>query len=159
MVNNTKAVSLEGAGRSSQTYIIVTAFLSLLAIVGFAYYGPPFFFNFMIKDFGWSRTIVTSGNALAKFLIGPLFGFVAGYLIDRYGPRLMLMAGALMGGFALAAASAGGLNRSIYQKLAAWDQKNLNQEAPDGAYWDFITSQYMFEPGLIMMNNGTAGVE
>ena len=63
----------------------------------------------------------------------------------------------LMGGFALAAASAGGLNRSIYEKLAAWDQKNLNQEAPDGAYWDFVTGQYMFEPGLTMMNNGTAG--
>jgi sugar phosphate permease len=101
MGKNTKAVSLEGEGRSSQTYIIITAFLSLLAIVGFAYYGPPFFFDFMTKEFGWSRTVVTSGNALAKFLVGPLFGFIAGYLIDRYGPRLMLMAGALMGGFAL----------------------------------------------------------
>ena len=63
----------------------------------------------------------------------------------------------LMGGFALATVSKAGLNRAIYEKLATWDQKNLNREAPDGAYWDFITNQYMFEPGLIMMNNGTAG--
>ncbi len=101
MGNNSQAISIGAVGRSSQTYIIVTAFLSLLAIVGFALYGPPFFFDFMTKEFGWSRTVVTSGNALAKFLVGPLFGFIAGYLIDRYGPRMMLMAGALMGGIAL----------------------------------------------------------
>lgn len=101
MGNNTQAVSLGTVARSSQTYIIITAFLSLFAIVGFAYYGVPFYFDFMMKDFGWSRTVVTSGNAVAKMLVGPLFGFIAGYLIDRYGPRLMLMAGALMGGIAL----------------------------------------------------------
>lgn len=101
MGDNTQAISIGAVRRSSQTYIIVTAFLSLLAIVGFAYYGVPFYFDFMMKEFGWSRTIVTSGNALAKLLVGPLFGFIAGYLIDRYGPRMMLMAGALMGGFAL----------------------------------------------------------
>ena len=101
MGNNTQAVSLGTVARSSQTYIIVTAFLSLFAIVGIGYYGVPFYFDFMMKEFGWSRTVVTSGNAVAKLLVGPLFGFIAGYLIDRYGPRLMLMAGALMGGIAL----------------------------------------------------------
>ena len=102
MGNNVHAISIEAApGRSSQTYIIVTAFLSLFAIVGIGYYGVPFYFDFMMKEFGWSRTVVTSGNAVAKLLVGPLFGFIAGYLIDKYGPRLMLMAGALMGGIAL----------------------------------------------------------
>jgi len=101
MENNTQAVNLGTVARSSQTYIIVTAFLSLFAIVGIGYYGVPFYFDFMMKEFEWSRTVVTSGNAVAKLLVGPLFGFIAGYLIDRYGPRLMLMAGALMGGVAL----------------------------------------------------------
>jgi MFS family permease len=87
--------------RSSQTYVIITAFLSLLAIVGFALYGLPFFYDFIMKEFGWSRTVVTSGNAMSKLLIAPLFGFIAGWLIDRYGPRRMLMAGAIMGGAAL----------------------------------------------------------
>jgi MFS family permease len=87
--------------RSSQTYVIATAFLSLLAIVGFALYGLPFFYDFFMKEFGWSRTVVTSGNALGKILVAPLFGFIAGWLIDRYGPRRMLMAGALMTGSAL----------------------------------------------------------
>ena len=86
---------------SSQIYVIITAFLSLLAIVGFALYGVPFFYDFMAKEFGWSRTIVTSGNALGKIVVAPLFGFIAGWMIDRYGPRKLMMAGALMTGAAL----------------------------------------------------------
>jgi MFS family permease len=82
---------------SSQKYIVITAFLSLFSIVGIAYYGLPFFFDFMASDFSWSRTTITSGNALGKLLVGPLFGFVAGWMIDRYGPRkLMLTGSALM---------------------------------------------------------------
>lgn len=86
---------------SSQPYIVLTAFFSLLAIVGFALYGLPFFYDFFVKEFGWSRTVVTSGNALGKLLVAPLFGFLAGWLIDRYGPRRMMMAGSIMAGAAL----------------------------------------------------------
>lgn len=90
-----------GASRSSQSYILATAFLALFAIVGFAYYGLPFFFDFMTKEFGWSRTVVTSGNAIGKLVVAPLFGFLAGWMIDRYGPRKLMMTGALMAGTAL----------------------------------------------------------
>ena len=88
-------------GLSSQTYVIATAFLTLFAIVGFAYYGLPFFFDFITKEYGWSRTVVTSGNAMGKLLVGPLFGFIAGWLIDKYGPRKLMMSGILMMGIAL----------------------------------------------------------
>ena len=101
MGNNNQTISLNQAGRSSRTYVITTAFFSLLAIVGFALYGLPFFYDFFMKEFGWSRTVVTSGNALGKLIVAPLFGFIAGWLIDRHGPRRMLMAGALMTGSAL----------------------------------------------------------
>ena len=87
--------------RSSQTYILATAFLALFAIVGFALYGPPFFYDFMTKEFGWSRSVVTSGNALGKLLVAPLFGFLAGWLIDSYGPRKLMLTGALFAGTAL----------------------------------------------------------
>ena len=87
--------------RSSQTYIVATAFLSLFGIVGFAYYGLPFFYDFMVKEYGWSRTIVTSGNAIGKLIVGPLFGFFAGWMIDKYGPRRLMMTGVLMMGTAL----------------------------------------------------------
>lgn len=87
--------------RGSQAFVVAAAFLSLFGIVGFAYYGLPFFYDFMTGEYGWSRAVVTSGNALGKLLVGPLFGFVAGWLIDRYGPRRLMAAGALMMGVAL----------------------------------------------------------
>jgi MFS family permease len=87
--------------KSSKSFVLATSFLSLLAIVGFALYGLPFFYDFFSKDLGWERKLVTSGNALGKLVVAPLFGFIAGWFIDRYGPRKMLMTGALMTGAAL----------------------------------------------------------
>jgi len=81
--------------------ITATSFLALLAVVGLALYGLPFYYDFMVQDFGWSRTQVTSGNALSKLLIGPLFGFIAGWAIDRFGPKKLMIAGILMASIAL----------------------------------------------------------
>ena len=91
--------------RSSKALTVVAAFLALFALVGFALYGLPFFYDFMVREYGWSRAIVTSGNALGKLLVGPLFGFIAGWMVDRFGPQRMMAAGALMGGLALAGLS------------------------------------------------------
>jgi MFS family permease len=91
----------ESTPRSSQTYILVTSFMALFAIVGFALYGLPFFYDFMTKEYGWSRAVVTSGNAVGKLVVAPLFGFLAGWLIDRYGPRSLMMTGAFLTGTAL----------------------------------------------------------
>jgi sugar phosphate permease len=65
------------------------------------FYGLPFFYDFWVTDFGWTRATVTSGNAFGKIIIGPLFGFIAGWFIDRFGPRRLMLSGILMGGFAL----------------------------------------------------------
>src|SRR3954451_8272133 len=85
----------------AQTHVAVTAFLALFAIVGVALYGLPFFYDFMVKEFGWTRQQVTSGNAYSKLVVGPLFGFVAGWMVDRFGPRRLMVAGILMAGLAL----------------------------------------------------------
>jgi len=84
-----------------QTHVAATAFLSLFSIVGFALYGLPFFYDFFVRDLGWTRQQVTSGNAYSKLLIGPLFGFVAGWFVDRFGPRRLMLVGILMAGGAL----------------------------------------------------------
>jgi MFS family permease len=84
-----------------QDYTALTSFTVLFAIVGLALYGLPFYYDFMVREFGWSRTQVTSGNAISKLLIGPLFGFAAGWIVDRFGPRRLMMAGILMAGGAL----------------------------------------------------------
>lgn len=78
-----------------------TAFLSLFSLVGIMFYGLPFFYDYWITDFGWSRATITSGNALGKVIVGPIFGFIAGWFIDRFGPRKLMLAGITMGGFAL----------------------------------------------------------
>jgi len=85
----------------AQVHVTATAFLALFSIVGFALYGLPFFYDFMVREFGWSRAQVTSGNAYSKLLVGPLFGFVAGWVVDRFGPRRLMLAGILMAGSAL----------------------------------------------------------
>jgi MFS family permease len=81
--------------------IAVTSFVVLFSIVGLALYGLPFYYDFMVREFGWSRAQVTSGNAISKLLIGPLFGFAAGWIVDRFGPRRLMMAGIVMAGGAL----------------------------------------------------------
>jgi MFS family permease len=96
-----QAAPLDDAPRSGQITAATTAFAALFAAVGIGLYGLTFFYDFFVKDYGWTRQQVTSGNAYAKLLIGPLFGYLAGYLIDRYGPRRLLLVGVLMAGGAM----------------------------------------------------------
>src|SRR2546423_15666261 len=79
-------------------YVAITSFAALFAIVGLALYGLPLYYDFMVTEFGWTRAQVTSGNALSKLVVGPLFGFVAGWIVDRFGPRRLMMAGIVMAG-------------------------------------------------------------
>src|SRR6478735_10224851 len=84
-----------------QVQVAVTSFVALFAIVGLALYGLPFYYDFMVREFGWSRAQVTSGNAISKLIVGPVFGFAAGWVVDRFGPRRLMMAGIVMAGGAL----------------------------------------------------------
>jgi sugar phosphate permease len=76
------------------------SFFSLFSLVGFMFYGLPFFYDFWVKDFGWSHATVTSGNAVGKIVMG-LFAFGAGWIIDRFGPRRVMLVGILIGGGAV----------------------------------------------------------
>lgn len=87
--------------RSGQALAAATAFSALFAVVGIALYGLPFFYDFFVTEFGWTRQEVTSGNAYSKLVVGPLFGYLAGWLIDKYGPRRLLLVGIVMAGGAL----------------------------------------------------------
>ena len=97
--------------KSGQARVAATGFLSLFSLIGIMFYGLTFFYDFWVQEFGWTRATVTSGNAFAKILVG-LFGFVVGYLIDRFGPRKMMLAGILMAGGAVIGL---GLMTSLWQ--------------------------------------------
>jgi len=90
------------ASRHQAYQAAATAFVLLFCIVGVSLWGLPFFYDFMVQQFGWTRAQVTSGNALSKLVVGPIFGFLAGWVVDRFGPRRMMMIGTLMAGAALA---------------------------------------------------------
>lgn len=86
---------------SGQYKVAATGFLSLFSIVGIMFYGLPFFFDFWVKEFNWNRATVTSGNMFGKIIIGPLFGFAAGWIIDRFGPRRLMLFGIIICGLAV----------------------------------------------------------
>src|SRR5271168_3975615 len=99
-LQNSNALQTSELNRES-VQVTVSAFLVLFCIVGMALWGLPFYYDFMVQQFGWTRAQVTSGNALSKLVVGPLFGFIAGWMVDRFGPRKLMLAGILMAGAAL----------------------------------------------------------
>jgi sugar phosphate permease len=90
-----------GASGAGGALVTATAFFALFSVVGLALYGLPLYYDHMVTEFGWSRQRVTSGNALSKLVIGPIFGFGAGWIVDRFGPRRLMMIGIVMAGVAL----------------------------------------------------------
>ncbi len=60
-------------------------------------------------------------------------------------------------GSALSLAALDKATAGVYQSITALNQKYYGDESPDGLYWDGIRRQFLFEDGLIMMNNGTVG--
>jgi len=86
---------------SGRILVAAASFAALFSVVGLALYGLPFYYDHMVREFGWSRTQVTSGNAISKLIIGPLFGFFAGWIVDRFGPKRLMVTGIMMAGVAL----------------------------------------------------------
>lgn len=68
------------------------AFVTLLLSVGIPFYGMPFFYDYFIHEFHWSRAETTSGIGLATILVQPL----AGAFVYRFSPRMLIVAGAIL---------------------------------------------------------------
>src|SRR5580693_2450629 len=73
-----------------------TAFVVLFCIVGVSLWGLPFYYDFMVERFHWTRSQVTSGNALSKLVVGPVDA------TGSYSASCSVLVGiALLGGFAV----------------------------------------------------------
>lgn len=69
--------------------IVAATFFTLLVTVGIPFYGMPFFYDYFISEFGWSRAQTSSGIALATILIQP----IGGLLVHRFSPRKLILFG------------------------------------------------------------------
>jgi MFS family permease len=87
--------------KRDQVLAVLTGFLALFAIVGFALYGLPRFYPFWVEELGWTRQQVTSGNAYSKIVVALAFGALAGRMVDAWGPRRIMLVGIVIAGGAL----------------------------------------------------------
>jgi MFS family permease len=78
---------------AQRSRLIATAFFSLFAIVGLVLYGLPMYYDFFKTELNLSYKEVTYGNAFSKVAVAILFGFIAGRLVDRIGPRRPMIFG------------------------------------------------------------------
>ncbi len=82
-----------------------------------AYYSLGMFIRPMTAEFGWSRVQISAGPSVAGLIIIPLAPFV-GAMVDRWGARYIVLAGAIL--TALAIAGFGLANGSYAQWMLLW---------------------------------------
>lgn len=82
-------------------WIVAAAFIFMMMIVGFVLYGLPQFFPNYIQEFGWRRDQIQLGNTMSKIIVGPLLGFAAGWAMEKFGPRSIMISGACFAAVAL----------------------------------------------------------
>ena len=74
-------------------WITLSAFLNLFFTVGIVYYGFPVFYPSLVDSLGFTRAQVTQGFLYGFIVVGLALGFLAGALIDRFGPRQVIRLG------------------------------------------------------------------
>jgi len=82
-------------------WIVLAAFLNLFLTTGVVYYGFPVFYPSLIHSLGFTRQQATSGIFFGFVVVAPLFGLLAGALIDRVGPRSIILWGVFLSGLSL----------------------------------------------------------
>ncbi|HUU13530.1 MAG TPA: MFS transporter [Terriglobia bacterium] len=74
-------------------WITLAAFLNLFFTVGIVYYGFPVFYPSLVESLGFTRAQLTLGFLYGFVIVGLALGFLAGVMIDRLGPRRVILLG------------------------------------------------------------------
>jgi MFS family permease len=82
-------------------WIVLAAFLNLFFVVGIIFYGFPVFYPYFVESLSFTRAQLTQGFLLGFLFTGLPFGILAGTLIDRIGPRFVILAGVVLVAFSL----------------------------------------------------------
>jgi len=104
---------ISGGGHAPALRFVVGAVWVTLAIASGLYFSFPIFFVALIEEFGWSRGATAAAFSISSVMQGALSPLV-GILVDRLGPRRVMLAGAAVLGGASALASQIGSLWSLY---------------------------------------------
>jgi len=78
-------------------WVVLTCFFINAFGIGTFFYGFSTFFNPMINEFGWSRTLMSGVYSLSR-LEGGIEGPIVGWLIDRFGAKRVMFFGISLAG-------------------------------------------------------------
>ena len=81
-------------------YIVGTSMFIHLWISIVWVYGMQVFFNPILTTFGWTRTALSGAFSLQR-LEGSIEAPILGFMLDRFGPRRIIVGGAFIGGLGL----------------------------------------------------------
>ena len=98
------AVTADGGGVRPGALIVVGAVWVILAIASGLYFSFPVFFVALLEEFGWSRGATAAAFSISSIVQGMLSPAV-GALVDRVGPRRVMLGGACVLGCSCVLAS------------------------------------------------------
>ena len=76
-------------------WIVLAAFLVLTFTSMTGGYGLSLFYKRLTDYFGWGRTALAGAISLSRLEAGFLGG-IEGFLVDRFGPRIMILLGVVL---------------------------------------------------------------
>ena len=99
---STRRSDVRGYAELRQGWGLVLACSGLMTISSGVWYTASVFFVELIKEFGWDYAATASIFSLFTVLYGA-WGILVGHLVDRFGPRRVVMAGGILLPIAMAA--------------------------------------------------------
>ncbi len=94
-------------------WVTLATFFTFGLAVGIPYYGGPFFYDYYMQTFGWTRADITLGFPIAATFtlgVGPL-------LVHRFSPRRLILVGTAMTGLAFVGFGTMGGGLGLYYGL------------------------------------------